>query len=244
MIDDMKKLFLATAISALLLLSACAEKQRGGILTFEIAQVVDVEDMVRSQVSDYAEIPSCADFDLSIERENGEPFWSGKASQWKKDNPVNAGSYKVTATFGKKGDEGVEKPYFSGSVNFTVAGGQTTTVTIPVKLGNCIIRTVCTEMFRNYFPEFTLGMHTGAGNDFILSEDEAVFIDAYRFTLSGSLVNQGGTVQSFGPKEYEALRPATCYSLKFDAAGTGGLSIMVSFDDNTEEVDLGDVELN
>lgn len=240
----MKKLYTAVLLSAVLLLSACQEKQRGGALTFEIAQVGELEDMVKSQVSDFVGIPSSADFDLVIERENGELFWNGTVSEWKKENPVPAGSYLATATFGNKGEEGVAKPYFKGSAPFTVAGSETTTVTVPVKLGNCIVKTAFTDMFRNYFTDCSLEMLTGAGNSFSLTEDDVVFIDAYRFTLSGTLVNQGGTKQNFGPKEYEALRAATCYTLKFDAVDAGGLKLEISFDDNTDTVDLGDVELN
>lgn len=68
-------------------------------------------------------------------------------------------------------------------------------------------------------------------------------MDAYTISVSGTLTNQGGKTQNFS-KDYKALAPKTCYTIKFDVSNVGGNSITVSFDDTVEDVGLVDIDLN
>ena len=230
-----------------LLLTACSERDSvSGNIVFEISDNIEVTDMVRSAVSDYTELPSGDDFSISLTNSLGASVWSGKAGAWDSSTALPVGDYSVTATYGAEGEEGFDKPFFSGSANFTLTGGNAQTVKIPVKLQNTIVRVKCTERFDNYFTGYTFSLKTGAGStvDIARGQTKAVFMDAYKFTLTGSLVNQGGAAANFGPKEYENLEAATCYTLKFDATDIGGLKLQITFNENVETVDLGPIELN
>ena len=102
------------------------------------------------------------------------------------------------------------------------------------------------DNFRNYFTDWNLKLTTGTGTqiDFPKSETRAAFVDAYKFTLSGTFTKQGGGSPKTFSKEYNSLESATCYTISFDASTVGGLKISVTFNDTAETIDCGDVELN
>ena len=156
------------------------------------------------------------------------------------------GEYTATAQYGATTDEGFDKPCFTGSMPFTINGGDSKQITIPVSLANAIVKVSCTDMFRNYFSDYSFKITTAAGTqiDFPKSETRGAFIDAYKFTIDGTLKNQGGTAQSFNKTYDTGINPATCYTVTFDASNVGGTSVTVTFNDTTETIDLGDIELN
>lgn len=228
-------------------LMSCQKESGNGKLGFEIAtDDIEVVQLVKSSVSDYTVLPAQGDFSLDIRREDGTAFWNGLKKDWSSQTSVMTGNYSVTASYGDTSEEGFGKPCFLGSTNFAIEPGKLTNVGITVKLTNSIVRIRCTEAFSNYFTDYTFTVKTGASNTFSFpkSETRAVFMDAFKFTISGTLTNQGGTVQTFAPKEYANLEPGTCYTVTFDAGTTGGSTITISFDDKVDIVDLGFIELN
>lgn len=243
----MKKTIIYAILGAAAILQSCQKEAASGRLGFEIeASNVEVVQLVKSSVSNYTSTPPQGDFTLLIKDESGTTFWTGLQKDWDSSSAVPVGNYTVNASYGDTDQEGFDKPCFNGSANFSVEPDKTSTVPVTVKLANCIIRIVCTDAFKNYFTDYTFTISTGASNQFSFpkSETRACFIDAFKFSVSGTLTNQGGQTQTFGPKEYTDLNAATCYTLKFDTNNTGGTSITITFDDTMDTVDLGDIELN
>ncbi len=243
----MKKTFVIAALCSLCLLVSSCNKQNapaGGGVSFAIDNDELLTDISKSRVSDFTGLPAAADFGIVIKNSSSEVVWSGLLGSWQTTTPLAAGSYSVEASYG--GAEGFLKPAFNGSADFSINGGDLSKVTIPVKLSNCIVKPVFTEAFKNYFSSCEFTLVTGAGSSFTFGKDKTdpVFIEPFKFTLSGTLTSQqGGTPVNFGPKEYEALKAATCYSLVFDAGNVGGLRLLISFDDSVQTVDLGEIEL-
>ena len=234
--------------AALMLLAVSCGKQQAegpaGTVSFSLATEEEVADIItRSSVSSFTTMPQAADFTVTVSGQDGE------------ETPVTdlggtlslaAGNYTAKASYGSSSDEGFGKPYFLGQASFSVNGGAQTAVSIPVKLGNCIVKMEYTDTFRKYFSDWTFTLKTGQGNSFSFgpSETRAVFIDAYTVTLSGTLTNQGGKTQSLAAKEYRNLSAATCYTMRFDASNLGGESISISFNDSVTDVALGEFDLN
>ena len=233
--------------SALLLMAISCGKQEGGPagrVSFSLATEEEVTDVVtRSSVGSFTNMPQAADFTVTVTGQDGQPTpvtdLGGTLS-------LAAGNYTARATYGSSTDEGFGKPYFLGETAFSVNGGSQTSVTIPVKLGNCLVKMEYSDNFRNYYSDWTFTLRTGQGNSFNFGSDEtrAIFIDAYTFTISGTLTNQGGKVQTFAAKEYRNLSAATCYTMRFDASNVGGGSITISFNDSVTDVALGEFDLN
>ena len=141
-------------------------------------------------------------------------------------------------------DEGFDKPYFTGSANFTVVGAQTTAVTIKVSLANTVILISCTDNFRNYYQDYTFNL-VRAGQpiaSFVKGETRGAFVDGYKVSIEGSVTSATKT-QTF-EKEYSNLNEATAYTIMFDASNVGGATITVTFNNTVETIELGDFELN
>lgn len=242
----MKVLKLAFPILLALAAVSCNKDARmsgSGRISFALTSDYSVADATKSQVSAYTTLPSAGSFSIEISGNNYS--WTGLVSEWDEATALAVGNYTVSAVYGEEGVEGFDKPYFVGQKDFSIAGAQTTEVSIPVSLANTIVRVECTEMFNNYFPEYTFTVTTGNGTEIVFAKGEtrAAFVDAYKFTVNGELENQSGNAQTFS-KEYNSLEPKTCYTLKFDVSATGSASISVTFDDTTEEVVLEDIDLN
>lgn len=216
-----------------------------GFVNFTVENGGEIVEVTKSNVSDYTTLPGASDFRIVVKNSDGAPVYDGLVSGWTSSTALMVGNYSVDASFGEEGAEGFDKPYFAGSTSFAVTGGQTTAVSVPVKLANSIVKISCSDSFRNYFPQWSFKITTGTGTviDFPSTETRAAFVDAYKFTVSGSFTSQGGTVKEWS-KDYNSLEAATCYTIRFDASNVGGLKVTVTFDDTVETVDCGDVELN
>ena len=214
----------------------------GGQVIFEVANNQQIVDVTKSYVYDYTTLPSIENFTITIVGD--EYNWTGKVSEWNDSEELEVGNYSVTATYGSLAEEGFDKPYFIGTTTFTVIGGEETSVVIPVELDNTIIRMIFTDSFNNYYPDYTFKL-TRDGEDivtFVKGETKAAFIDAYKFTLEGTLY--GEMKEESVNKSYSNLKVATAYTFNFDVTNVGGATITISFNDAVEVIELGDVELN
>lgn len=242
----MKKIVKVALSAAFLAAVSCTTQNSEGYVNFTLGEVNDfVEVVTKGQVSSYTSLPSTSQFELVLKDSYSSTLWSGKIADWDQTTPLSAGNYTVSASYGSEGEEGFDKPVFSGSKNFSITTSGTQTVGIDVSLANCIVKVSTSAAFENYFQDWTFTLNTGAGNAiaFAKGESRGAFLDAYKFTVSGTLTNQAGAVQNFS-KEYANLEPATCYNLHFDVSSVGGISITITFDNSTETVNLGTIDLN
>lgn len=233
-------------LSVLVALSSCKkDDMSSGRIEFSLDGTFDIVEVTKSQVSDYTAIPKAADFTVTV-KSSKSVVWTGLLSEYDSNFPIGTGAYTAEASYGEEGEEGFDKPWLSGSQSFTVNGGQTTTVSIPVKLCNSAVRVDCSDQFKKYFPDYEFTVTTGSNTviSFPKGETRAAFIDAYKFRIDGSLTSQTGAVKSFSKEYASGIEPATCYTIRFDVANAGGTNISVTFNDTLETVDLGDVELN
>jgi len=238
---------LAIAMAAIPLLCSCSDKEEGeGRVSFVLLSDEALTDITRSQVSDYTTIPSVNDFTIVVTDSKENEIYNGPVGSYPTSKALNAGNYSVKATYGSVTDEGFDKPCFVGSQDFTITGGSTNEVSISVKLANAIVKVECTEMFKEYFTDYSFTLKTGNGTSisYPKTETRAAFIDAYTLSVEGTLVNQGGKPQTFSKNYTSSLSAATCYTLKFDASNVGKTSITITFDNSTDDVDLGSIELN
>ena len=170
-------------------------------------------------------------------------IYSGKLSGWNVATKLKQGYYVVTASYGSNA-VGFNSPVFKGGpVQFTIVGGETTTVKIPVVLENAIVRIEFTDMFKKYYSFDKLTLTQGGSTiDFSPTETRGAFVEATAFTLSGTFTAQSGAEKSFR-KEYQA-RMTTCHRIEFDASNIGGNTIDITFDDEPSETIKFDAELN
>lgn len=236
-------------MSALAILAAvsCNRIQQAGegLVSFSVSSVDNVADVTRSNVSDYTSLPGKDAFSIKVTDASAQTVFEGKIVDWvPEENTLKAGEYSVSAEFGSLEDEGFDKPYFIGNQTFTVNGGETSEVSVPVALGNTIVKVACTDGFRRYYKNWSFKLSRGGADivSFAKDETKAAFVDGYRFTLSG--VMEAETKTYTFSKEYSSLEPATAYTFIFDVTNAGGAAITISFNNRVETVELGDIELN
>lgn len=237
-------------MTALALLPVSCSKQQGGEslegrVSFSLDADGQVTETTRSNVADYTTLPQSGKFTIVLTNGSGDEVYNGLLEGYSSSTALKAGNYSVSAVYGSAGDEGFDKPFFSGSKSFSIAGGGTTSVAIPVSLANSIVKVECSDSFESYYTDYSFTVKTGAGTviDFPKGETRAAFVDAYTISVSGTLTNQGGNAQSF-TKDYRSLSPKTCYTLKFDVSNVGETAVSITFDDSVEDVELTDVDLN
>jgi hypothetical protein len=242
----MKHLKTIFGVLALIAAVSCTKSQTegNGRVAFAVSSNDVVADMTKSNVSDYTALPAAGDFTITILDESSSQFWAGKISEWDSSTPLPAGNYTVNASYGDIEDEGFDKPYFTGTQTFAVKGGETSSVSVPVALGNTIIKISCSEYFKKYYSDYTFKLTRGTAEiaTFVKDETKAAFIDGYKIKVEGTLTGELKTY-SF-EKEYTGLDEATAYTINFDAPNVGGSTITISFNDTVETVELGDYELN
>ena len=243
----MKHLRTIFSVLALIAAFSCTKSQTegNGQVTFAVSSNdVVADNMTKSNVSDYTDLPATGDFTITILDESSSQVWAGKISEWDATTPLLAGNYTVNASYGDIEDEGFDKPYFTGSQTFAVKGGETSSVSVPVSLGNTIIRISCSDYFKKYYSDYTFRLTRGTAEiaTFVKDETKAAFVDGYKIKVEGTL--QGELKTYSFEKEYTGLDEATAYTINFDAPNVGGSTITISFNDTVEVVELGDYELN
>ena len=231
-------------------LVSCSRKgeEARACLSLNVSTCDALADAVKSNVSQWVPLPAPEDFILTLWNGDNREVWKGKLEQWNTLNALLCGPYSVEASYGQDAGEGPGKPYFRGVHSFVLKSDtplQSETVT--VALANCVLRYEFTDAFKKCFSAWNFTISTGSQNIFNLTEtvSEPIFIDAFKFTLTGTIVGQNGVTATFGPMVYEDLKPATCYLLRFDASRSGSVATLaISFDDSLEEVVVGEIELN
>lgn len=242
---------LKTIMAAVVLLTSfsCSkvreDDKETGYVNFAVASNQSVTDQTKSNVSDYTVLPSENDFLINIVDASSVRIWNGKVSEWDAATQLSVGTYTVTASYGDPSVEGFDKPFFTGSSSFTVVGAETAEVSIPVTMGNSIVKIVCTDNFKNYFSdyEFSLKRFSQEVVAFVKDETRGAFVDCMDFTIEGNFVSAVGSEYRFS-KEYSGINPATAYTVRFDMTNIGGLRLIVTFNDTVDTVELEDVELN
>ena len=231
-------------ISALLLTAAASctknETAGSGQVRFDVQGNYHITEQTRSYVSDYTSLPSAADFNLTVTGTSTTFKWSGSISEWKDSRKIPEGSYTATVSYGSLDQEGPHKPYFTGSASFDVVADELTDVEVPASLGNTIVMISCSDAFRNYFSDctFTIGRNGEVIATQGVDAAEPVFLDGYKFTVSGT------TSRGDFSKDFTGLDAATAYTIHYDVENVAGVRITVTFDDKVETVELGYYDLN
>lgn len=226
---------------------SCSRQQEGadGHVSFSLDTDGQVAEATRSAVSDFTALPATGKFTIVLANGNGDEVYNGLLEAYNTSLSLKAGNYSVKASYGSVSDEGFDKPCFTGQKTFSITGGGTTAVAVPVSLANAIVKMECTDGFKSYYTDYSFTVKTGAGTviNFPKNETRAAFVDAYTISVSGTLTNQGGKTQTFS-KDYKSLSSKTCYTIRFDVSNVGGDSVRITFDDTVEDVDLKDIDLN
>lgn len=196
---------------------------------------------VRSATADYT--PEAGDFALTILRKGEVVSEWEKFSQYPDEASFRAGNYTLEASYGKLETEGFEKPYFLGTADFTVRGGETSQVEVTCRLENTLVSVLYTEAFKKYFSAYTAKVNSEGHAPVLYTAEEsrAAYFMPGKITLNLEVTKRetGTTAQLLAATIDEAL-PRHHYRITCDV-NTGSQTLTVSFDDATE---VEPVEIN
>lgn len=241
------KNIIGTILVAIVAVS-CSKQNAGekGSVNFRLGNLSDIsiEDVTKSSLADHTVPPEAGDFTIRIIDESKVTVWEGLLSNWSPENKIFVGNYNIKASYGVEGEEGVDRPYIAGDRDFTVNSAQLSVVDLTVSLQNAIIKMECTQQFKDYYSDCEFTLVTGSNNKFTLVENQTLFIEAFRFTISGKMKNPQGKDVSFSKEYSSEILPSKCYTIKLDAANIGSNTITINFNNELETIDLGNIELN
>ena len=237
----MKHFFFVLLCAAVM--ASCTKPSSGGTgtLSLSVRTQEEVSDAVKSNLTDYVEaLPGKDDFTLTVSTSTGQQAWSGLLSEWPKDLRLLVGTYNLSATCGSDEEEGFAKPRYAAASEIEIAKDDTTRVVMTASLANCMVKVVRTDAFKAFFPQSDLSLTTGNGTVIPMpaTETRPAFVEAWKFTLAGSLVTPGGTSYDFSRSFESGLNPATFYTLQLDVETAGTVSVLITFDNTVETVSL------
>ncbi len=248
----MKKLINILLVFALASCSKESETSLGqGQVTFESETIALTKtDNDGTYQIDESLIPEASLFDLTITGTDTNLYY---ASLDDYDSPLlNKGIYKAVISSGDNTIESAISPCFEGSCNFTVIERTSYLVTISASLSNSIISFDCSEMFDNYYTDYTLTITTQSGTEFSFTQNsdpnDIFFVkEGSTLKINGSAKKVGnGTEVTFNEAVLDVTTKAqTLHSITLEVEETvGGTILKVSIDNTLTEIDEINIQVN
>lgn len=149
--------------------------------------------------------PLAENFQLKIQRQGSQ--YTAYEGAFQEEMPVKVGTYDITATFGEDVIIGRDTPYYIGTAEATVNKDESTTVSIPCKVGNALVSVVFgrnadeTARFDRFYEEYGLLVQIGNYSMGINKEQTATSIyfpagSQPQFHFYGTLKADGGRMVS------------------------------------------------
>lgn len=255
----MKKIII-TILAVSALFTGCKKEKIGnsegaGYLSLELSgdKVSYTDDIVAKSEAN-TETVNVNDFSIVIEGLNGayRQSWE-KYSEVPSVLELSSGEYTITATSPKTTEEQWGEPVFSGSKNFKIDVGATSTVEVACSITNVKVSIVLAEAFVKEIPEYeiTVMEDVESGKALTWKKDDVTAGYAGYFSAVPLLVKVKGyrwdngtdtpSVASYST-QIKDVSPANHYILNLSANTTGNGSIQLTLDpnlnDQNENIDI------
>ena len=237
----------------IVLLCSCVndEKRSGafGGMSLHLSANSSVTDVTTRSSEEV--LPSIQDFSISVlQGDKVQASWD-KLSDYDEDTTFPVGSYTLKAFYGDIEKEGFDSPYYEGTTDFNIRGGETTPVETTCKLANTKISIEYTDDFKQYFKTYSSTVQAELGSEvsFSSGETRAAYVKPGRISvkLTFTKVNGGLSPTTVEVATIEEALAQHHYHLQMNVdAGKAMLSIV--FDRVTEvrpiTLDISDKALN
>lgn len=250
------------AIAAGLALTGCADESPWGTATDEKGKIsltlTADSDIATTQPSvgkgtratgdlaDYGvNVPSADDFAIRLEKKDGSyaKTWATLRDfrEEASENGFSTGAYTMTASYGKKGEQGFDKPYFEASSTFTVLSDQTSEVTMTAGMQNALVAVTYTDNLKKYLQNYSARVHTeGIAQDVVFTEAETRpgFVEAGDALLSITYSKRGSSQSTTLEIGKFASVAKTLYNITMDVTEPNGgdATLKVEFTDAIDEM--------
>lgn len=244
-------LTLFTAIS--ITLSGC-ERDDGqisnrGKINLKLTADASVESTVTRVAASEAALPDTDDFSVAVLQNNNVQLSWDKYADFTDGTELPAGNYTLKAAYGNIETQGFDAPYYEGTEDFSIKKNESTDVSVTCYLANVKITTEYTDLFKEYFTDYTVNIRPAGSPDISFDKDEtrAAYVKPGKITVYLSGNKQQGNKVTFEAATIDNAKARQHYRLKFDVKA-GGTELHISFTDETERVpvtiDISDEALN
>lgn len=244
-------LTLFTAIS--ITLSGC-ERDDGqisnrGKINLKLTADASVESTVTRVAASEAALPDTDDFSVAVLQNNNVQLSWDKYADFTDGTELPAGNYTLKAAYGNIETQGFDAPYYEGTEDFSIKKNESTDVSVTCYLANVKITTEYTDLFKEYFTDYTVNIRPAGSPDISFDKDEtrAAYVKPGKITVYLSGSKQQGSKVTFEAATIDNAKARQHYRLKFDVKA-GGTELHISFTDETERVpvtiDISDEALN
>ena len=160
-----------------------------GYLRLKLGKVdVELSSTTKAEAGELPDtlIPATADFMVDVKMgKNSVEGFPKKYSDIEADEiPLNAGTYTVTAYYGK--NELIQtEPYFEGSASVEIFPGKGADKDITASLANAMLVPAVSESLQKHYKEWTLTVEVGDASQKLADNDSS---DGYLFAKAGQEV--------------------------------------------------------
>lgn len=158
------------------------------------------------------------------------------------DQPFLAGSYTLTVGSAADMTEGFDCPYFIGSTEFTLKGGEEATPEVTCTLANTMLDVDFTDGFSEYFADCSVTFHSHGGRyvSFASGENRCIFLRPGDIDVSLDLTLYDGRSCSVYMTCIKGALPRHCYTatLTMSADDPETPSVTLSLDERISTDDV------
>lgn len=203
------------------------------------ATVVAVDGAVESGLIE--PVPSPEDMALRLTSADGlySARWA-TVSDYRADEPLRAGSYKIEMYHGAESDEGFDCPFFYGSTTTTLVDGTTTSVSVDCSLANAMVRVEYSAAALEYFKTIDAVLHSdgGAYIKYPAGEKRPAFMRLGHMTVYLEATMDDGKELCFAAADVSELLAGHLYDAFVDVRSGNVPEVVVSFDERVSTDDF------
>lgn len=245
----MKKFIYTGLLAAVTLsLGSCSE-ENGGLLGNAkggIALSVNLDSELRNGKLDSEISTSRAsaariekeDLTLRVTSADGTYQETWGLGEFPADQQFSIGEYTVEAYYGKKGEEGFEKPYYHDHVTVSVLENEITPVNLTAAVNNSIIRVEYTDDFKKYYSNYSATVTTSEKSFLVSSkETRSVYVNPGTVSVTVNLTTPQGEELKVKTAPFTAKARFEHPVIFGTDQSVGKGSITITYDDSLDMVD-------
>ncbi|WP_241217518.1 DUF4493 domain-containing protein [Bacteroides gallinarum] len=170
-----------------------------GKINLKLTADASVERTVTRVAAGEAALPDTDDFSVAVLQNNNVQLSWDKYADFTDGTELPAGNYTLKAAYGNIETQGFDAPYYEGTEDFSIKKNESTDVSVTCYLANVKITTEYTDLFKEYFTDYTVNIRPAGSPDISFDKDEtrAAYVKPGKITVYLSGSKQQGSKVTF-----------------------------------------------
>ncbi|MCM1477285.1 MAG: DUF4493 domain-containing protein [Bacteroides sp.] len=175
-------------------------------------------------------VPAANDFSLTLKADGGEysHTWTD-FTDYSSSELLRPGSYLMSVAYGSDVSEGVNQPYFAGSVSFNLSSGAELPVTIVAELASAMLAIDFSESLTGQFSSVQTLIHSqghGYVSYSVANQDDYCFVHPGNLSIALNVVCSDGRQALVELCSVENALARNLYEIKLDCSVASGVPLV------------------